>query len=268
MAPKGGGGFGDRNKDGISDDFDGVPGNSSDSKSYARIYDPLGQQEVSNLPEPANYREAQRIITAAARFNKDMELGDDEILGDAQSRVHLFPSVGKFIVPLENTWSSHAHMVKDPDYALEFNPNRFVYFDKIIAEKLNIPALTDPTHRDYAKYEGLRTNLAVMRNDIIGMYLDDGSFDPGDEKFIPVFVSIAEALGESLANDKWALRPFTQHMSMDVANVEGVGAREMYKHLLEMQSPASSLRNLLSQVPLLEVTNRNWGLKPLEETPY
>lgn len=262
MAP-----FGDRGGSGDRD-FDGKPGNSSDSRSYARIYDPGGQTELSNLPEPANYIEAQRLIQAAGSFEKQRESLERELLSDADSRVHLFPSVGKFIVPTQNTWAAHAAMVKDPDFALAFDPDRFVYFDKIVAHEFGKRALYDHNHKDYAKYEGLRTNLAVMRNDIIGMYLDDGSFDPGDEKYIPYFITIAAALGQSLAHDHWLKRPFTQHMSVDVANVEGVGAREMYKHLLDLQAPRGSVRGLLSHLPLLDIPNRAWGLKPLEETPY
>lgn len=243
-------------------DFDGSPGNTADSRSFSRIYDPTGQQELSNLPEPGNYREAQRLIQAATEYQRQ------QLRDQADSGVDFFPSVGKFIVPTENTWASHARIVRNPDYGLAFNPEKFAFFDKIIADEYKNPALTDPTHRDYAKYEGLRTNLAVLRNDVIGMYLNDGSFDPGDEKFIPSFIQIASAIGQSLANDTALKRPFTQHMSVDVANVEGVGAREMYRHLLDLQAKPGSLRSILSHIRILNIPSRTWGLKPLEETPY
>ncbi len=255
----------DSGRDGIHNDFDGRPGNAAESASYSRIYDPAGQAETSNLPEPQNYREAERIIQSYRDYQRDRT----SRIRDARSDVHFFPSVGKFIVPKQNTWAAHVEMVKDPSYALAFNPEKFVYFDKIVAEEFGNKALTDPTHRDYQKYEGLRTNLAVLRNDIIGMYLDDGSFDPGDEKYIPHFVTIAAALGQSLANDTWFKRPFTQHMSVDVANVEAVGAREMYKHLVELQSKPGSFRSMVSQIEFLDIPNRSWLLKKnLEETPY
>ncbi len=254
----------DSGKDGIHNDFDGRPGNATDSASYSRIYDPAGQTEISNLPEPQNYREAERIIQSL----RDYQRNAAGHARDARSDVHFFPSVGKFIVPKQNTWAAHAEMVKDPAYALAFNPEKFVYFDKIIAEEYKNEALINPDHPDYHKYDGLRTNLAVLRNDIIGMYLDDGSFDPGDEKYIPHFVTIASAIGQSLANDTWLKRPFTTHMSVDVANVEAVGAREMYKHLLDMQSSPGSLRGMLSQVDFLDIPNRTWMLRELEETPY
>lgn len=248
--------------DNIDNDFDGRPGNTADSESYSRIYDPHGNQEVSNLPEYANYIEAQRLIQAAEDYHRSGAYSDE------RTGVHLFPNVGKFIVPQENTWLAHAEMVKNPDYALGFDTERFVYFDHIVAEEFGNRALWDHNHPDYHKFEGLRTNIAVMRNDIIGMYLDDGSFDPGDEKYIPQFTSIAAALGQSLANDSWIKRPFTQHMNVDVANIEGLGAREMYKHLLDLQTEHGSAYSMLSGIGFLNIPNRTWDLKPLEDTPY
>lgn len=254
----------DSGRDGIHNDFDGRPGNSAESASYSRIYDPSGQTETSNLPEPQNFREAERLIASIRSYERDR----GERIRDARSDVHFFPSVGKFIIPKQNTWAAHAELIKDPSYAMEFNPERYVYFDKIVAEEFGNKALTDPNHRDYHKLDGLRTNLAVLRNDIIGMYLDDESFDPGDEKWVPHFITIASALGQSLANDTWLKRPFTQHMSVDVANVEAVGAREMYQHLLELKSTPVSIRSMLSSINVPDIENRAWRLIPLEETPF
>ncbi len=262
MARNGRGGFGGAGRDGVDNQFDGRPGNTSDSPSYGRIYG--SEHELSNLPESANYREVQRLQMAADEHARQSRTA----VRHARSDVHFFPSVGKFIVPKQNTWAAHAEMVKDPNYALAFNPGKFPYFDQIVAEEFGNKALTDPNHPDYHKYEGLRTNLAVLRNDIIGMKLDDGSFDPGDEKFIPIFVGTAAAIGQALANDHWLKRPFTQSLSLDVANVEGVGAREIYKHLLDIQTKRGSARHLLSKIAFLNIPDHTWDLRPLEETPF
>lgn len=262
-----GGNFSDRNRDGVDDEFDRQPGNPGVSREYALKYDRRSEQEFTNRLETANQIEEARIISEIEQRRFSVR----DLLRGAQKQVNFFPSVGKFIIPKENTWAAHAELIKSDECSLCFNPEKYVYFDKIIAEKLGVPALTDPNHPDHAKYEGLRTNLAVMRNDIIGMYLDDGAFDPGDEKYIPKIVGVAKALGDALANDKWYKRPFTRSISVDVANVEGVGAREMYKYLLDNQAAAlppalQPINNLISD--WFGLPDRHWELKPLGETPF
>lgn len=253
------GGWGNR-------DFDAQPGRTGESRQYANIYDRRSEQEYTNrLPVSVQIRYAAQEQQLAAE-----ERAVHEALLEAQSRVHMFPAVGKFIIPEENTWAAHSELVKNPSQSLGFNPEKFVYFDKIIADRLGMPELTDPNHPDYAKYEALRTNLAVMRNDTIGMYVDDGSFDPGDEIHVPKIAGIAVAIAEGLKNDKRWKRPFVRALSMDVANVEGVGAREIYKYLLSIQTkPAGRLEGVRQRVnALLDIPDRNWGIDPIENTPY
>jgi hypothetical protein len=248
-------------------DFDGKPGNAGESPSYSRIYDRRGESEYSNRAETSI-----QIRRTALEQQAETEDSAREALLSAQSRVHVFPSVGKFIIPTgyENTWAAHAELIKDVDQNLYFNPEKFAYFDRIIAQKLNAPALTDPTHPDYAKYEGLRTNLAVLRNDIVGYYVEDGSFDPGDEKYIPHIASIASAIADGLRNDTWYRRPFSRSISLDVANVEAIGARDIYKYLLSVQSkPAGVLEGLRYRFnTAMGIPNRAWNLAPLEDTPF
>ncbi|MDX1974321.1 MAG: hypothetical protein SFT92_01455 [Rickettsiales bacterium] len=242
-------------------DFDREPGNSSDSKSYSMICDPRSETEFTNLPEAA----VQRQIWAAERRIAQQQAAEQRAALNAQRQVHFFPSVGKFIIPNENSWACHADLIKDPEKNLAFNPDKYVYFDKIIAEKFGDKALYDQTDPEYLKYEGLRTNLAVMRNDIIGMYLNDGGFDPGDEKYVPSLISIATAIGESLSNDKWYKRLFLKHFSVEVANVEAIGARELYSHLLELQTPPNIVHSIGR---ILGKPDRNWGLPPIEWTSF
>lgn len=263
----GNGSLNDRNRDGIDDDIDRRPGNENDSPSYARRYDPRSEQEFTNLPEPQNLLQER---DEAARF-AERNRARAAMLA-AQKDVHFFPDVGKFIIPPENTWAAHVDLVQNNDMRLQFNPDKY-FFDKIIADKLNIPALTDRKHPDFAKYKGLRTNLEVLRNDIIGQYLDDGGFDKGDEAYVPLIKGIAETLGTALANDVWWKRPFVNYFSKDVANVEAVGASEMYKFLLKMQYKPSvfdaifgSIRDGLRQLAGLPTTN--WGLLELERSPF
>ena len=224
------GGSFDRNRDGVDDQVDRQPGNDSDSKEYARRYDYGSQNEFSILPE----RSQQLRDAENARVRARQKQANEATLS-AQSRVQFFPNLGKFIIPRENSWAAHARLVNEDRTDLHFDPTKYPAFDAIIAQRCGIEGLYNPAHKDYKKYEGLRTNLEVLRNDIMGFYLNDGSFDAGDEKYVPYMASIAETLGDALANDRWHTRPFTRSMSVDVANVEGVGAAEMYKYLLSRQ---------------------------------
>jgi len=253
---------GDTNNDGMDDDVDRQPGNERQSASLARREDPRSEQEYSNLLSVQN--QIQERAYAEARHSRNMR----EAMHAAQQDVHFFPDVGKFVIPPENTWAAHAELVLDNDMRLHFNPDKY-FFDKIIADKLKIKALTDRNHPDFAKYKGLRTNLEVLRNDIIGQYLSDGGFDPGDEVYIEPIRGIAEALGNALANDVWWKRPFVDHFALDVANVEAVGAAEMYKYLLREQDKGGIIDTIGRAVrDLLGQPTQNWGLLNLEDSPF
>lgn len=252
---------GDRNRDGLDDDIDRRLGNENDSVSYASRYDRSSEQEFTNLPEP------HRLLSS--KIEEEQEQRAREAMSAAQQDVHFFPDVGKFIIPAENSWAAHADLVLNNDMRLHFNPDKY-FFDKIIADRLNIPALTDKSHPDFAKYKGLRTNLEVLRNDIIGQYLDDGGFDKGDEAYIPAIKGIAETLANALANDVWWKRPFVNFFSQDVANVEAVGAAEMYKFLLKQQDgPSQIFTNFTRGVrQFMGTPDKNWGLLTLEKSPF
>lgn len=250
---------------GGSIDNDGRPGNSGESESYSRIYDPFGIGETSNTLETQNRIQAERLGNLLAQRRKAAR----DALRAAQDDVHFFPGVGKFIIPEDTTWAAHAKIVHDNNSQLFFNPDRYVYFDKIIADRLKLPALYDKEHKDYKKYEGLRTNLEVLRNDIIGQYLDDGEFDKGDEIYVGKITAVATAIGELLANGRSWKRPFTKHIDMDVANVEAIGAAEIYKLLLEEQDKTQFGRVLRDGFrDFAGLNDKNWGLLPLHKTPF
>ncbi len=263
-----GGNYGDSDRDGVDDDFDQRPGNSTQSAEYAKRYDYGSTSEYTS----SGMERSDQIQVTHIR-NRINEQSAQQRLDDlaAQNKVHFWPDVGKFIVPDENTWAAHAQIVKDDKSGLAFNPQKYLYFDKIIAQKAGIVALYDINHPDYDKYEGLRTNLEVLRNDIIGIYLRDGSYDPGDEVFIPQIKSIAEAIGDSLGKDRWYNRFIGyESINVDIANIEGVGAAAIYESLVATQrKPATmqALRDRLNDFFGLP-KDRIWELPPIEETPY
>jgi len=259
----------DSNRDGMDDDIDRKPGNENESAGLARREDPRSEQEYSNLISVQNQIQER---SKEERYERHRAKTREAMLA-AQQDVHFFEGVGKFIIPAENTWAAHADLVLNNEMRLHFNPDKY-FFDKIIADQLNIPALTDRKHPDFAKYRGLRTNLEVLRNDIIGQYLDDGGFDKGDEVFIPPIKAIAETIGNALSNDVWWKRPFVNYFPKDVANVEAVGAAEIYKYLLaEQEGPTGFFGKVYNVMveglrDLAGLPMRRWGLLKLEDSPF
>jgi len=174
-----------------------------------------------------------------------------------------YDSTPLFVEPQEPTWAAHAELIKNPRNRLQFNPDAHRDFDRVVAETAGLRGLYDPADAAYALYEGLRTNVAVLRNFILNRYAQSRD-DPAEK-----LRSIADAIGEALGNDTWVSRPFTVSMSVDVANVEGVGAAEIYKHLLRIQETPALAQPLIRRVKKwLHIPDRTWGLPPLEDTPF
>lgn len=242
-------------------DYDIEPGNRSMSKEYALRYDAV-EQEHSNVLEGPNKREEHFAMLAAAERQKQA-LADT--LAD-QSRVQFF-SVGKFILPRKNTFAAHHELVSHDPAGLGFNPARYPHFDGVIAEESGLRPLYDPSHRDYARYEGLRDNLAVIRNFIFTDAFRDGSFDPGDEAEIPRIAGIAAAIGQGLASDTWLKRAFMPAVNTEIAAIPGEGAAEIYRHLLSQEQQPSPIARLGAWLRG-GAAEGAWRLPPLEESPF
>ena len=174
------------------------------------------------------------------------------------------PEYGTFVIPAENTWPAHAQIIKDEKQKLKFSPVNYPHFDKIIADKLRLPALTDPAHTDYSEYAALRHNIAGVRNYIFGFYHDNKKL--ADKQTLSNIENMAAALGEII--DKNA-RPSARSISIDAANIEGAGAMEMYKYLGEIQDTADDAGNAMKAFKAFMGTpKREWGLPPLPKTPF
>ena len=188
---------------------------------------------------------------------------------DDGTRIYKRRSTGAYVSPAENTWAAHAQVIKKAHSALGFDAQNYDYFDGAFAEKLGLSALTNPKHADYARYEALRNNVAVLRNFILSYYEESGQFKNGSYEQRDRIESIAESLGQALANDKWGSRAFTKFASIDVANIDGVGAMEMYKHLLDLQENPTMRQPMIAQLKsFLALPNRDWGLPPLAASPF
>jgi hypothetical protein len=126
-----------------SSSTDGRPGSSSSSPSYDRIFDRRGESEFSNRPETSI-----QILDNTIRQQEAIRTATNARLAE-QSRVHVFQGVGKFIIPpdqYKDTWAAHAELIKDTNQNLYFNPEKFPYFDKVIAEILGDSPIVNPKH--------------------------------------------------------------------------------------------------------------------------
>jgi len=233
-----------------------------ESRSYAATYDPNREAQWTNLPEMRDQVAVDQYLARYAQEARDLREEEQN------ARVHVWPDVGKFIIPAENTFAGHEQLVESGE--LKWNPSAYPYSLAIMVERAQRPDLFDPTHKDYAKNEMARTNLLVMWNDIKGIYMDDSEFNPGDEKFIPQLLSIAETLGDGLRYEKTPVgRLFMPHLNTEHLNIEGEGAAHAYDFLMSHQRDPQILAGLrrdmrrLTGLPL-----REWGLPPKDQTPF
>lgn len=246
-------------------DRDGVPGTSTTSPSYDQIYNPQGENEDTNLPENPNQLEAGFFL----RRKRAEERANRRSLMRSGARIQFWHGVGKFVLPAENTFAAHHELVEHGPTELHFSPSAYPAFDKIIAATCNQPALYDHSNKHYAEFEGMRNNIAVVRNFLFSRMFNDGSFDPGDERCIPLIQEMAKEIGESLKHDSWIGRVTAPAINMKLANIEGEGAAEMYRHLLSRQRPKTTLNWLNSQfLSFFRQPLRQWNLPALEQSPF
>lgn len=247
-------------------DTDALPGGSENSSSYDRLYNTQGENEYSNLPENANQIEELHLRRREEEYVKNQRSD----LREALKRVQYWPYAGRFIIPKENTYAAHLALVRQGNTVdIHFDPKTYLYFDKVIADQAKRPELFDPKHQDYKKYETLRENLAVLRNEIMCIYMDDGSFDPGDEKYFPKMLAIANEIGDALNSGKRIHRVLFPSLDADVLNVEAEGGKALYEFALDRQTPNGLLGTTWATIRKLAGQESNqWGLPPLEKTAF
>ena len=108
-----------------------------------------------------------------------------------------------------------------------------------------------------------------MRNDIIGIYMNDGSYDPGDETSLPRIAAIASTLGDALSAGKSWKRYFTPSVPLEIANIKGIGAAQMYQYILNSQDEPGFMQSLWNDIKRISgLSTNDWGLPPLSATPF
>lgn len=192
--------------------------------------------------------------------------------GKRERYAYEHPETCRFIFAEENTWAANAQRVKTAEYGIGFSPKVYDYFDGVIARKLKLKPLTDKKHPDYGRYQALRDNIALLRNYVLTQYEDKGLFESGMEAQMRRLGSMAAELGDALAKDKLSSGAMGKFSSVDLANIDGVGACEMYKHLLDhMERPTApdAVVNLFRDLKaFLNVPDYDWRLPELADSPF
>jgi hypothetical protein len=212
-------------------------------------------------------------------------------------------SVGSITRPQDNDLGGYKGVLKRGGgvYNIEWSPYDYSAFEGTIIKKTGVddvgratgPAF-NPDHADYAKYSGLRRNLAILRNYLFVQYFPDGrvSSNPEsadyqqDQANLAKISQIAEHLGNKLASldaappstaEKWfhslteiahgndPLPDVSTFMSR--ANLPDVGTALMYDYLLSEQAKPV---HWWKKMPLVShsLTPADWGLKPREQTVF
>jgi hypothetical protein len=204
----------------------------------------------------------------AARARAIAATGVDTNL-EAFSRVFSHGPLGQFVKPKDNNWQRHKLAVLSS--GLEFNPSQSS-FDEILALHADRPAYFDPNHRDYEKYEGLRTNIAVVRNFLLNHFFPDGTVDDDkkDIQNVKHIQWIAGELGDMLARGSSLFHNYAKPSVNPLkANEEGVGAAMMYDKLRGMEILEGLLAPVYVPLNLIRGTmNRHWNLPDIEATPF
>jgi len=237
-------------------------------RSSTSTYDPANPE--GNIPyieaateedqrQEARYVEERRRALETRDRDRDL----DDILHHVQPK-----DVGKFKVPKaeRNFYRVHRRFVNRFD--LDFNTQEYPSFDGIIATAFQENAFSNPKHRDYQKYDGLRQNVAILRNIIFSQYFPDGkcdSSDPEDVARCEQLPRIAREIGVALQRDSSLRLPFSTYMPVAVANTPDYGAMEMYKMLLKLQNERTLFHPLAWAFGL---PNFDWKLPTVDKTAF
>lgn len=185
-----------------------------------------------------------------------------------RARIKHLPNLGRFEVINTTDWNEYKSELKTHD--LSFDPGAHKWFDGVIAEESDLPALKDPTNPKYAEYEEIRDNIAVIRNCILNHYFPDGHYEPEDMSQMEYARDIAYHLGGAIKNGARVVsNPFTPSINFKHANTDCKGAFEMYSDLIRVQETERRWN------PALQVFNtlrgyhdQHWRLPPIEEMPF
>lgn len=193
--------------------------------------------------------------------------------------------VGKFFAPPENTFAAHYQYVQDKTHNIHFSEKKYPLFDGMISQIFLDKRLLHPEYPAWGllhplwklkesfkvkqstdeSLEGVRDNIAVVRNYLCTHLFPDGSFDPGDEAQAKKLNQMAVLLGNALQRGTTPFhKPWHYALSTDQANVVPDGAAYMYAILLKEQKGFS----LFKPKTFLGYPKYDWQLPPLEKSPF
>lgn len=183
-------------------------------------------------------------------------------------------SVGRWLIPRDNTLASHYALVTERARDIDFSPANYPGFDAIFTEQYKGAGFYDPMHNNFPKFGKLRDNLATVRNYILELYFPDNS--PDDALRIEHLKQIAGYLAEGLTNDRAFLglipvhNPFAPYIDVEQASApDGEGARYLYQKILEMQRHSNWTRPFSALTSMFgDGAYGAWDLSSLKESAF
>lgn len=175
--------------------------------------------------------------------------------------------LGKLIIPVEDTLTSHYRLVYDRSNELDFWPEQSPAFDGLVAQTFLAPAFSSPSHPHYFDYEPLRDNVATVRNYVMHAVLNN--VDPTNEKELKTasrkLEQMGREIGVALQRDTPLRRPGSDHIDVHRASVPGSGAAEIYALLVKKQEKNKFLHPVKK---LFGFDYSDWNLLPVEKSPF
>ena len=224
-----------------------------------------------------NDADVQSLIWEKQQQNYEDEkqrLRENARSGDPiSSQMQSSPGVGKFYVPTQNSFAAHRQIVCSEKYNLGFSPKKYPQFDGVIEMTFNNLAVTNENHRDHAKYEGVRDNIAVLRNYILTQMFPEGSAENPTKEQLQLLTTMANEVGNALQADRqWIHTPWRYVVKLDKANEPGTGAAYMYETLLQIQKRSLTTGPLDALAVVINLVRRRptrkFGLPELQDSPF
>jgi hypothetical protein len=181
---------------------------------------------------------------------------------------YVHPHLGAFVKSEGESWAANKRFIEVKN--LGFNPQQYAYFDQQILKYAGDHVAKILMNGD-AKFEPLRTNIAVMRNYLFNQYFPDGTEDrqTGDRgvKYVSQMgkeIGLMLKRGNSLISS-----PLEPSVSLNAANVEAHGGADIYLKLKAKSDRYAMGRWINAPYNLLAGKDpQNWELPPLADTPF
>ena len=259
--------------------------------------------------EPTGFMQSGEFPAGAVQYAQRKQLNEKLMMQEATDNqigsalVDTYSSVGSITKPQDDDLGGYKGVLKRGGgvYAQQFSPEDYSAFEGVIIKKAGVDELGqgmgpafNPDHADYAKFSGLRRNLAILRNNLFVQYFPDGrvSTSPSspdyaqDQANLAKITQMGDYLGNKLASldvvppskmENW-FHSMSEVMQgkdplpatstfMAAANVPDVGTALMYDYLLSEQAKPGHWWEKMTPFSK-SMHPSQWDLKPREQTVF